>query len=167
MPRRPALLALLLIVAGCTDPAPPPSAPKITAKTARLDHQTITSGLPLTALETTKSGNGRLKQRWQITGVSPHSSFEIIGNDQSDADTVAWNCREFDPSGNAIKPYSTRCLQVFQAVLGKLITSPEQAALNLLQEGATIAPRTAILQVGDLSIETDGEFYFIRRLSRL
>lgn len=134
---------------------------KITAKS-------IIKGLPLEKHETTKSGNGRTKQWWKIVGAE-YSSFEIIGDIQSDADLIGWDCAEFDADGNYVSPVhdTSFCRKFFILVLRNILSKPESAANNLLVKSKKIAPETAVREFGDISIETDGQHYFIRRKSRM
>lgn len=157
------MIATALIV---NEPAIAQSKPSLLAD--KLAANSIIKGLPLEKHETLKSGNGRTKQMWQIVGAQ-YSRFEIIGDIQSDADSVGWNCVEFDEAGNSKSPVRDEsfCRKFFIQVLGNILTKPETVANNLLIKSKNIYPQTAIREFGDFSIETDGEYYSIRRLSRM
>lgn len=134
----------------------------------RLAAHSIIKGLPLENHQTIKSGDGRTKQWWRIAGI-PYASFEIIGDIQSDADLVGWQCAEFDSAGNYASPVRDEsfCRKFFIQVLGNILKKPEAVANDLLIKAKKIQPQTAIREFSDFSIETNGRFYFIRRLSRM
>lgn len=147
---------------GCDAKAAPESDTKI----ERLNATALTRGLPLYGRKMGQSDNGRKKQSWQISGFDTGATFEIIGNDQDDADVVAWHCAQYDDNGNR-KPAApgSKCFVFFKRVLQGIFTSPDSIATELLarsgSEGTTVSA-----DYGDLRVETDGEFYFIRRISR-
>lgn len=133
----------------------------------KLNSESIIKGLPLTGREVGQSGNGKKKQRWSIKGLD-QQTFEIIGDLQSDADLVGWQCVEFDPKGNiasAVREKSL-CRLFFISVLKNVVTNSESLANDLLIKAEKIKPSSAVRRFADLSIETDSEFYFIRRESR-
>jgi len=133
----------------------------------KIDANVVVQGLPLSDRTTTKSGNGRVKQVWRIDGAET-GKFEIIGNAQKDADNAGWSCAQYDNSGNSISQVApqTFCHQLFVKVLNKFITNPSAIASQLIKR-AEIQRSTADYRIGDLSFETDGEFYFVRRWSRM
>ncbi len=136
----------------------------------KLDHKIITRNLPLQEKEIFKSGNGRVKQLWKIRGPLI-GNFEIIGNNQNDADSIGWNCSEYDKQGTRLKASDPKrsCHKFFVKVLKNIVTSPEALAIQLLTQGEASRLRVAIYKFhpGDISIETDGEFYAVRRISRM
>lgn len=157
------IFAITLIASGSAF-----AQPKQELLVYKLNASSIIKGLPLKNHESLKSGNGRTKQMWDIAGVQ-YSRFEIIGDIQSDADQVDWSCHEYDKAGNsksAVRDDSF-CRKFFMQVLSKVLTQPEAAANDLLIKSKKIHPQTAAEKFGDFSIETDGEFYFIRRISRM
>jgi hypothetical protein len=133
---------------------------------SKLDASTITKGLPLEGRVQTKSGDGRTKQVWQIKGVA-NARFETIGKNQSDADNVGWNCAEYDKAGSLVRPTSSQsfCHQLFARVLGSVVDNPAELAKQLTAQAAT--GRNAVQRFGDIAIETDGEYFFVRRVSRI
>lgn len=135
---------------------------------SELDASVISKGLPLHSRESLKSGDGRKKQLWKIKGQD-FGHFEVIGNNQKDADTVAWSCVDYDKAGNTIKETGkgSRCQTFFANVLRSVVDTPAEVAALLLTQSVRKAPRSAILVINDISIETDGQFYFIRHVSRL
>lgn len=127
----------------------------------------VVEGLPLTKHEVAKSANGRKRQRWVIEGVDS-GKIEIIGNDQADADQVSMHCLTFDKAGNAIPAVSAKspCQQLFIKLLAKFTTTPESFAKRIIED-AVKTKLTETRQLGSLSLESDGEFYAVRRLNRL
>jgi hypothetical protein len=142
--------------------------PNVNLLVDKLAAKSITKGLPLDNHETMQSGNGRTKQRWSIVGAEL-AKFEIIGDIQSDADLVGWNCAEYDAAGNYASSVRDEsfCRKLFVSVLRNVLTKPEAVANDLLIKAKKTSPQSAVLELGDLSIETDGEYYFIRRMSRM
>jgi hypothetical protein len=134
--------------------------PKLLAD--KLDAKVITRGLPISNAHTRKSGEGKVKKVWEIQGQTGH--FEIIGNDQSNADVVAWKCSEFDKQGKRISPSSPQhfCYRLFIKVLGSVVDRPEELARSLLSKAKGSDHPAAFEQLGKISIETDGQFYFLR-----
>lgn len=134
----------------------------------KLDSKAITQRLPLSGHKWLTSGAGKKKQWWTIKGV-PDSTFEIIGNNQSDADNVGWSCSEFDKAGNRVKQTSPDrlCHAFFVKVLDGIVDDPQLLARRLIEEGEKTKPQAAWWRSGDISIESDGEFYFVRRWSRM
>ncbi len=134
----------------------------------KLAATSITKELLLNSHEMTQRGNGRTKQQWQITGAK-FARFEIIGDIQSDADLVGWNCTEYNSAGNYASPVRDEsfCRKFFVKVLRNVLVKPEAVANDLLIKAKKISPQSAVLELGDLSIETDGQYYFIRRMSRM
>lgn len=137
--------------------------------TNRISAASLIKGLPLKDRELTTSDNGRKRQRWAIVGANDFAKFEIIGDIQTDADLAGWNCAEYDGAGN-LKSAATDesfCRKLFVIVLRNLLSEPEYVANDLLIKAKKIAPREAIYEIGDMSIETDGQYYFVRRRSRM
>lgn len=134
----------------------------------RLDASVLIRGLPLLNHQVLRSGDGRTKQLWDIKGVE-FATFEVIGNIQSDADSVGWQCHEFDADGNVQSPArdSSFCRKFFVNVLKTVVDRPTDVADDLILAAEAKSPGAAIKRLGDISIETDGEFYSLRRLSRL
>ena len=134
----------------------------------KLDAKVVTRGLPLTANGKLKSGAGKKKQIWKIKGQEL-GHFEVIGNNQNDADNVGWSCSEYDKQGNRIKEIGPDrfCHKFFVKVLRNVVDQPDNLAKQLLVKAKQINPQTAVEKFGDISIETDGEFYFLRRISRM
>lgn len=124
-------------------------------------------GLPLTSREDTRSDNGRKKQRWKIQGVE-NARFEAIGT-PTDADLVAWNCAEFDGQGAFLTPLRDKssCRRFLVKVLSRFIPDPDTVAHDLLSRAAQRSTASATRLFGDLLVETDGEFFFVRRKSRM
>lgn len=135
---------------------------------SRLDWKAITKNLPLADKKITKSGTGKTKQVWKIKG-NQFAQLEVIGNNQNDADSVGWNCSEFDRNGNQIKQFSPEsfCYRFFVRVLANVVGKPDVLAKKLLAQATQIHPRAATETFGDITIETDGEYYFLRRASRI
>ncbi|HEX5278159.1 MAG TPA: hypothetical protein VFW42_10875 [Fluviicoccus sp.] len=133
-----------------------------------LDASQIVQGLPLTHKTILKSGNGSKKVSWDIKGAES-SGFEIIGNDQHDADTVSWSCHQFDHNGNSIKPNSpdTFCYQFFVKVLRNVVKNPDQIAATIMPMAVRNNPSTVGPTYGDITIYTDSNYFFIRRKSRM
>lgn len=130
----------------------------------RLDAKAITRGLPISNPQMTKSGDGKVKKIWKIQGQQ-FGHFEVIGNDQSNADVVAWSCSKFDKQGEWVFPSSPQhfCYRLFAKVLGNLVDRPEDLARSLLARAKGPDKPAAIQQVGRISVETDGQFCFLRR----
>jgi hypothetical protein len=82
---------------------------------------------------------------------------------------VGWNCAEYDAAGNYASSVRDEsfCRKLFVSVLRNVLTKPEAVANDLLIKAKKTTPQSAVLELGDLSIETDGEYYFIRRMSRM
>jgi len=133
----------------------------------RIDTAAITEGLPLMNREATKSDGGKKKVVWDIKGAEL-GRFEVIGNSQKDADTVAWQCSSYDKSGNSVPPVKadSYCHKLFVKVLSKITSTPEFFSKALISEAAA-SKATAIRTLDDFSIETDGKYFFIRRISRM
>lgn len=130
----------------------------------KIDAARVIEGFPLTGRQVLKSGDGRKKQLWSIKGMET-SAIEIIGNDQSDADQVAMHCVTFDKNGNAVSPVPTSapCHVLFVRLLGKFTATPDSFAKKLIEESMR-SKQTEARRLDDISLETDGEFYAIRRL---
>lgn len=139
----------------------------------KLDYKVITSKLPITGKEISKSANGRIRQRWTIKckADSLCGTIEFIGNNQKDVDKVCWTCREYDHQGGRIKPVNKKnfCHRIFIKILIDIVDYPEELANVLITQGEKTNPQPAIynLKNSDFSIETDGEYYAVRRKSRL
>lgn len=135
--------------------------------TERINAESISKEMPVADRKVLKSGDGRKKQSWSIKGVDI-GHIEIIGNDQSDADQAAMRCAAFDRHGNAASPVpeASACHRLFVKLLSGFTTTPERFAKNLIEESAKSGV-TESRRLGDLSFETDGTFYFVRRWSRL
>ena len=161
------LFALLVAVAAaaCGDKETAP--PKQITIVDRIASTAVAEGLPLGKRSDTRSGDGRKKSVWPINDLD-FGKLEVIGNDQQDADLIAWNCVTFVASGEILPalPSSHFCHRLFVQVLGKFISTPDVIAKALLSEAAR-SRATAAHIVGDFSIETDGEFFFVRRWSRM
>lgn len=161
-----AAIVVAAILSGCgAEEKPATKQPALIAE--KIDADIVIAGLPLTQRQRLESGNGRKKQMWHITGAKLNK-FEIIGNNQKDADTIGWYCAQYDKAGNAINQLSPTsfCRGLFVAVLGKFLAAPEEVADKLMQQAGQ-GKTTADFRVGDFSFETDGEFYFVRRWSRI
>lgn len=164
MKRLLAPIAALLIMSAQSAHSADPQ-PKLLVN--KLDVKFVTRGLPLTSNEKLKSGTGKKKQVWKIKGQEL-GHFEVIGNNQNDADNVGWSCSEYDKQGNRIKEIGPDkfCHKFFVKVLRNVVDQPENLAKQLLNKAAHNNSQAAILNFGDISIETDREFYFLRRISR-
>jgi len=136
----------------------------LTAKV--IDASKVTEGMPITDHKILKSGDGRKKQLWSVQAMG-NSTIEIIGNDQSDADQVGLRCVTFDKSGNADSPLlpNAQCHKLFVKLLAKFTSVPDSFAQKLIEESIR-SGKTESRRLDDFSFETDGEFYFVRRLSR-
>lgn len=134
----------------------------------RIDAAKVIAGLPLSRHQVTESGNGRKKQQWKIKDAGPLGKLEIIGNNQSDADLIGWNCAQFDSAGNSIShvPPDMICHRFFVQVLGKFTSNPAALAEKLIVS-AEKTKTTQSQRIGDFSFETGEGFYFVRRWSRL
>lgn len=128
-----------------------------------LNASQVTKGLRLSDKEVGKSDNGRIRVRWIIKELD---TFEIIGNNQSDADIVAWHCGSYDKAGNLLRPVpiGSFCGKFFSSVLTNIVSSPNSIAVTLLHQ-AHVEGREVQQRIGGLSFETDGEFFFVRRIS--
>ncbi len=135
---------------------------------SKLEARVVTQGLPLTSNEKLKSGSGKTKQVWKIKGQQV-GHFEVIGNNQNDADNVGWSCSEYDKQGNRIKNIGPDrfCHKLFVKVLRNVVDQPENLAKQLLSTATQSRPQAVVEKFGDISVETDGEFYFLRRISRM
>lgn len=135
--------------------------------TEQIDSQKVIAALPVTKLDTGKIAPGKLRNRWTIKG-NLMGQIEIIGNNPVDADQVAMHCVTYDKSGNAVSPMasSARCHQLFVKLLSSFTKTPEWFAKELIV-GALTSKGIESRRLDDLSLETDGEFYFVRRWSRL
>lgn len=133
----------------------------------RIDAGLVIEGMPLTNHKILKSGNGRKKQLWSIKGHEI-STVEIIGKNQADADQVGMHCAVFDKQGNRISPVpaDSPCHRIFVKLLSKFTTTPDAFARRLIEESSR-SGITESRRLGDLSLEADGEFYMIRRWSRI
>lgn len=138
---------------------------KLTIPNSQLDHERILTGLTLTTPSQDKSDNGRYRQRWVIRDID---MLEIIGDNQNDADVIAWKCGEYDGSGNNVNPVPLQsfCGKFFIAILKNIVTDPDHLASSLLLETSE-TKQDAYWISEDISIETDGYFYTIRRTSRM
>jgi hypothetical protein len=135
-----------------------------------IDSSALRSGLGLIDRALGESGDGRMRVRWHLpASVGPANTpdrLEIIGNDQADADLVAWTCTSFDESGSFVRPTPTsRCGKFFRSVLANIVTNPDDLTSALLAR-ADDTRGTAYWISGDFSVETDSQYYFIRRESR-
>lgn len=130
----------------------------------RIDASAITRGLQLSHEERGTSDNGRVRVRWTIKDLN---RLEIIGNDQADADLVGWSCSTYDGSGNYISPVpiDSPCGKFFESLLANVVSSPNDLAQKLLNRTHKTSG-DAIWVSGDFSIETNGQFFFVRRTSR-
>jgi len=155
------LCAMVLVVFGSVTVAADMTSKKLAAVT-------ITENLTLEQHQIIESGNGRTMQQWKINGADL-GSFEIIGDIQSDADLVGWSCSMYDDEGNRKSPVrdDSFCRKFFISVLSNVIANPEQVANDLLIKAKKAHPYSVDQIYGDISIETDTNFYFIRRLSRM
>lgn len=137
--------------------------------TNKISAASIIKGLPLQRHELTTSDNDRKKQRWAIVGANEYATFEVIGDIQTDADLAGWNCAEYDKAGSLKSAAADEsfCRKFFVLVLRNVLSAPESVANDLLLKAKKVAPQSAILEVGDMNIETDGQYYFIRRRSRM
>lgn len=159
------MLAVTLVsLVGCSERVGSVSVPL--PKIEKIDAEPFVAGLPLVARETLLSGNGRKKTLWQIEGAS-HGSFEIIGNDQHDADQVGWQCHVFNAEGNIVPPAARDhfCHRFFVTVLSRLTDDAEELADGLIGT-ALRTGTTADATIGDFSVDTMDGFYFVRRISR-
>lgn len=158
------LLWLLAAGASFADPMIIPAKIRMDS----LDAGVLMKGLPLQGREVGESDNGRLRVRWKIRGAR-YSVIEVIGDDQHDADTIGWQCQQFDKAGDRIEQgKDTFCGQFFIKVLSPLVTNAELIAGYLIDHAKmNTEGQSSVLTYGDLSIETDGRFYFLRRISRM
>lgn len=122
--------------------------------------------LPIYSKEKTKSGADKNKTTWKIKGFEL-AKFEVIGDNQKDADMLGWNMAEYDENGNYIEHLSTKKSQdFFVLVLSQFIENPKEITEAIRAEIKANGFKTAAYKAGDLSIESDGQFFFIRRISR-
>lgn len=122
--------------------------------------------LPLYSRKNTKSGTDKNKTMWKIKGFEL-AKFEVIGDNQEDADLLGWNMAEYDDKDNYIEHLSTKKTQeFFELVLSQFIDNPKEICQAIRAELKANGFTTAAYNVGDLSIESDGQFFFIRRISR-
>lgn len=160
-------LLLILTVSslmGCGGKGDPDKA--LPVKISKIDAEPFVAGLPLVARESLLSGNGRKKTLWQIEGAS-HGSFEIIGDDQHDADQIGWQCHVLNAEGNIVPPAARDhfCHRFFVTVLSRLTDDAEELADSLIGT-ALRTGTTADAVIGDFSVDTMDGFYFVRRISR-
>lgn len=139
-------------------------------KVDKIDSEVVIAGLPIDKHENAESDNGRVKQVWRIKAddKQDHLKLEVIGNNQADADLMAWNCAQFDAAGNYKdqSPKSSFCHTFFVKVLDRFVSNPDVLAESLLSKSKGSAVN-AIREIGNLSFETDGQYYFIRKISRI
>jgi len=130
----------------------------------QLDANTVTHGLSISRKETGESDNGRVRVRWAI---KDNDQLEIVGDDQSDADLIAWHCGSYGAADNYLSPVplDSFCGTFFKSLLTNIVSSPSEVASKLLTHADSIKG-TAIWSSGDFSVETDGQFFFVRRQSR-
>lgn len=164
------VLFVITCLLSCSDKAPDSNYKESVLKVASINSEVVIVDLPLDQHLNTESGNGRVKQTWRIIAddKQEHLKLEVIGNNQADADLMAWSCVQFD-SGGSYKdqtPKSSFCHTFFVKVLDKFISNPEAISERLMNE-TKVSKIRAIYETGDLSFETNGEFYFIRRISRI
>lgn len=142
-----------------------------------LDTETVIKGLSLINRRFDESDNGSQRQRWDIKGTEYTSeftqdgekpkttwlTFEIIGNNSADADLAAWQCVQYNDEGNRENPTEavSLCRKLWLSALANVITHSDKVGLQLLHQAVT-DKTTAIQKIGNLSIETDGQYYFIR-----
>lgn len=158
-------MMMAVVVSGCGGDGAKSEKVQLTAE--RIDVAAVQIGLPLINRENTKSGDGRSKTVWVIDGFDA-GKFEVIGNNQSDADSISWNCSKFDDSGSKISQADKNsfCSILFSGVLEKFVTNNRDLAARLIGN-AESRKENEVFEIGDFSFETDGEFYFVRRLSRI
>lgn len=131
-----------------------------------INSESLALHLPLFSKEKTKSGTNKNKTMWKIKGFE-FAKFEVIGDNQKDADLLGWNMAEFDDKGNYIEHLSSKNSQEFyELVLSQFIDNPKEICQAIRAELKANGFITAAYKVGDLSIESDGQFFFIRRISR-
>lgn len=161
------ILLAALFLSGCD--TSPSESNKVILKVDKIDSEAVVLGLPVDLHEIVKSGNGKVKQVWRIVADDnqEYLKFEVIGDNQQDADLIAWNCEQFDKAGAAVSQVqeSSFCHSFFINVLEKFLTNPELVTVGLLNK-VKESQANAIHEVGDFSFETDGRYYFIRRISR-
>lgn len=142
-----------------------PVAAKLKIINSQLDSKAIIAGLSLSAPSKDKSDNGRIRQRWTIRDTD---QLEIVGDNQNDADVIAWKCGEYDNSDNLVSPVPLQsfCGKLFIAILNNITSNSDDIANKLLLETSQ-TQTDASWTSEDISIETDGYFYIIRRTSRM
>lgn len=129
----------------------------------------IVKNLPIKNEQKTTSDNGRVKHVWDISGAEPDiSKFEIIGNNQADADTVAWQCAEYDAAGAQVKlsKSDSVCYRFLVSVITNVTLAPDKVAEVLAVSSAAIQPTNTVFTIGEISIETDGKFFAVRNIAR-
>lgn len=163
-------LITILCLSSCGISSSDLSANDVILKADKIDGEAVVVGLPIDKRENTKSDNGRVKQTWRIIAddKQEYLKFEVIGDNQQDADLIAWNCEQFDKAGASISQVqeSSFCHSFFINVLDRFVTNPELVTVGLLSK-AHETNGNVVHQVGDFSFETDGKFYFIRRIGRI
>jgi hypothetical protein len=164
------VLALTVILMGCGGDIPDSGANDVILTTDKIDSKAVIVGLPVDGHQNTDSENGKVKQVWRIVNnnVPDDLKFEVIGNNQSDADLIGWNCEQFNGDGSSVSQLqeSSFCHSLFIDVLGKFVTNPELVTVTLMNKTGR-SNINAVYEIGDLSFETDGRYYFIRRISRI
>lgn len=132
-----------------------------------LDAKQLTKGLKLTNHQITRSNLDRVKHTWDIPLMMTDAGMEIIGDNQADADVMAWHCWEHDAAGDRIPAAgaSSLCRRLFERVLSNVVTQPVAVADYLLARAVRFAPKDGYLVRGGVSIEVSASgFYFVRKL---
>lgn len=128
-------------------------------KISTINASEIIRGVKLGKMESGESGNGRTRIRWSL---NERDKLEIIGNDQSDADVVAWQCNTFDKAGKFLMPAEgSVCFKFFESVLSNVVYSPRDVANSLIFK-AVPNENYAKISGNNILIETDGSLFFIR-----
>lgn len=135
-------------------------------RTEIINSDSIKKYIPITSRQKLLSGSGKTKTLWKISG-SELGQFEIIGNNQSDADQIGWQIPEFDERGNSLAISKSKLAHdIFTSVLSLYLANSQEVANDMLSELENNGPKTVARIFGDLSIETDGTYSFIRHQSR-
>lgn len=166
----------MALLAGCSQEKPashspaPTQAIQLLPQLEVMDADRLVKGLRLTGRQEMRSGDGRLKQRWYIAGLSEaQASLEVIGNNQQDADLLGGHCTEYNAQGDAVFPWPEQgaCRRLLLGILANTVNHPDELTNAIIAEAAAAAPTAAVHSFKDLDVElaSDG-FFFLRKPSR-
>jgi hypothetical protein len=139
--------------------------PTINAKRNRemFSSSNLEKKIKLVNRQKTTSGDGKRKITWDLPGFDI-GGIECIGNDQNNADVIAWNAQDFDANGNAVKMHeNSRSYALFCQILSVYFENHEAIAESVKSELEVNPGNTIIRVIDEISIESDGLYFFLRR----